>query len=108
AEAQKLSQTGSWAWDPDGDVRYWSEECYRILGFDPRDGLPRIEELIQRIHPDDRPAFQESAKRARHKKIDEEVDYRIVLPDGAVRNIHSTCHPVFSPCGDLIEYTGTV
>ena len=49
AEAQKLSHTGSWAWSPDTDVRYWSEECYRVLGFDPRDGSPRMEELIQRI-----------------------------------------------------------
>ena len=108
AEAQKLSHTGSWAWSPDTDVRYWSEECYRVLGFDPRDGLPRMEELIQRIHPDDQPAFRESAKRAPHKKLDEEVDYRIVHPGGAVRDIHSIGHPVFSPCGDLIEYTGTV
>src|SRR5262249_31240971 len=30
AEAQRLSHTGSWAWSPDTDVRYWSEECYRI------------------------------------------------------------------------------
>src|SRR6267142_4885846 len=27
AEAQRLSHTGSWAWRPDTDVRYWSEEC---------------------------------------------------------------------------------
>jgi PAS domain S-box-containing protein len=108
AEAQRLSHTGSWAWSLDTDVRYWSEECYRVLGFDPKDGSPRIEELIQRIHPDDQPAFRESAKRAKHSKIDEEVDYRIVHPGGAVRDIHSIGHPVFSPCGDLIEYTGTV
>jgi PAS domain S-box-containing protein len=108
AEAQRLSHTGSWAWSPDTDVRHWSEECYRILGFDPRDGSPRMEEFIQRIHPDDQPAFRESAKRARYNNLDEEVDYRIVLPGGAVRDIHSIGHPVFSPCGDLIEYTGTV
>jgi PAS domain S-box-containing protein len=108
AEAQRLSHTGSWAWSPDTDVRHWSEECYRVLGFDPRDGLPRTEELIQRIHPDDQQAFRESARRAKHKKLDEEVDYRIVHPGGAVRDIHSIGHPVFSPCGDLIEYIGTV
>jgi PAS domain S-box-containing protein len=108
AEAQRLSHTGSWAWSPDTDVRHWSEECYRILGFDPRHGLPRMEEFIQRIHPDDQPAFRESAKRARHNKLDEEVDYRIVHPGGAVRDIHSIGHPVFGPRGDLIEYTGTV
>src|SRR5262249_37053111 len=36
AEAQRLSQTGSWARSPDQDIRYWSDECYRILGFDRR------------------------------------------------------------------------
>jgi PAS domain S-box-containing protein len=108
AEAQRLSHTGSWAWSPDTDVRHWSEECYRVLGFDPRDSLPRMEEFIQRIHPDDQPAFRESAKRAKHNKLDEEVDYRIVHPGGAVRDIHSIGHPVFGPRGDLIEYTGTV
>ena len=108
AEAQRLSQTGSWAWSPDTDARYWSEECYRVLGFDPRDGLPRTEELIQRIHPDDQPAFRESTERAKRKKSDEEVDYRIVHPGGTVRDIHSVGHPVFGPSGDLIQFTGTV
>ncbi|HVH87479.1 MAG TPA: sigma 54-interacting transcriptional regulator, partial [Terriglobales bacterium] len=39
---------------------------------------------------------------------DEEVDYRIVHPGGAVRDIRSIGHPVFGPSGDLIEFTGTV
>ena len=108
AEAQRLSHTGSWAWSPGQDIRYWSEECYRVLGFDPRDGLPPIEQLIERIHPDDQPAFRESVRRAKHKKSDEQVDYRIVHPDGSVRDIHSIGHPVFSPSGELIEFTGTV
>jgi PAS domain S-box-containing protein len=108
AEAQRLSQTGSWAWSPGTDVRHWSEECYRVLGFDPRDGLPRTEELIQRIHPDDRSMFRESVMTAMHNKLDEGVNYRIVHPGGAVRDIYSIGHPVFSPSGDLIEYTGTV
>ena len=109
AEAQRLSRTGSWAWSPGTDVpRYWSEECYRVLGFDPRDGVPRIEEFVERVHPDDQPAFREFVKRARLQKLDEELNYRIVHPGGGVRNIQSIGHPVFSPGGDLIEFTGTV
>jgi C4-dicarboxylate-specific signal transduction histidine kinase len=108
AEAQRLSHTGSWSWSPDTDVRYWSEECYRVLGFDPRDGAPRMEELIQRIHPDDQPGFRESASKGRYKKLDEELDYRIVHPGGAVRDIHSIGHPVLSTSGHLIEFVGTV
>src|SRR5260370_19457771 len=52
AEAQRLSHTGSWAWSPDTDDRHWSEECYRVLGFYPRDALPRTQKPLHPIHPD--------------------------------------------------------
>ena len=108
AEAQKLSHTGSWAWNLSDGIRYWSDECYRVLGFDPRDGLPQFEEFFQRIHPDDQVLNWEVTRRAISEKVDVEIEYRIVHPGGAVRHIHSTCHPVVGPSGDLIELTGTV
>ena len=73
AEAQRLSQTGSWAWSPDQDIRYWSEECYRVLSFDPQDGLPRFEEFFQRIHPDDQPGFRELIQTAIREKAEWEA-----------------------------------
>jgi formate hydrogenlyase transcriptional activator len=108
ADAQKLSQTGSWAWSPEVGIKYWSEECYRILGFDPRDGVPQVEEFFERIHPDDRVEFEEVTQRGIREKLDHEPEYRIVHPSGAVRDIHTTSHPVLSPSGDLIEIMGTV
>ncbi len=108
AEAQRLSQTGSWAWSPDQDIRYWSEECYRVLSFDPQDGLPRFEEFFQRIHPDDQPGFRELIQTAIREKAEWEADYRIVHPDGPVRDIHVVGHPVLSTSGDLVEFVGTV
>src|SRR6266498_405104 len=108
AEAQRLSQTGSWAWSPDKDITYWSEECYRVLSFDPRDGLPRSEAFFGAIHPDDRPRFSELTERAIREKEGFEAEYRIVHTGGAVRDIRVVSHPVLSPCGDLIEFTGTV
>jgi PAS domain-containing protein len=85
AEAQRLSHTGSWAWSPDRGITYWSEECYRVLSFDPKDGLPRAEEFFQRIHPDDRPGFMELVETGIREKAEWEADYRIVHPDGTVR-----------------------
>ena len=108
AEAQRLSQTGSWAWSPDSDIRYWSEECYRVLSFDPQDGLPRFEEFFQRIHPDDQPGFRELVQTAIREKSEWETDYRIVHPDGPVRDIHVVGHPVLSTSGHLVEFVGTV
>src|SRR4051794_10423925 len=108
AEAQKISHTGSWAWRPTDGIRYWSDECYRVLGFDPRDGVPRFEEFFQRIHPDDRVWQWEVTEKAITEKVDVEVEYRIVHPGGCVRHVQSTGHPVLNASGDLIELVGTV
>jgi PAS domain S-box-containing protein len=112
AEAQRLSHTGSWAWSPDQDIRYWSEECYSVLSFDPQDGLPRFEEFFQRIHPDDQPGFRELIETAIREKAEWEADYRIVHPgvydSCAIRDIHSVGHPVLSTSGHLVEFVGTV
>ena len=108
AEAQRLSKTGSWAWSPDQDIRYWSEECYRVLSFDPQDGLPRFEDFFQRIHPGDQPGFRELIQTAIRERAEWEADYRIVHLDGTVRDIHVVGHPVLSTSGDLVEFVGTV
>ncbi|HWY57254.1 MAG TPA: sigma 54-interacting transcriptional regulator, partial [Terriglobales bacterium] len=108
AEAQRLAHMGSWAWSPDQGTRYCSEEWYRVLGFDPRDGLPRFEDFFQRIHPDDQPGFRELIQTAIRQKAEWEADYRIVHPGGAIRDIHVVCHPVLSTSGHLVEFVGTV
>ena len=109
AEAQKMSQTGSWAWSAaTGGPSYWSEECYRVLGFDPTDGLPHGEDFFQQIHPDDRPGFRELAETSISEKAEFEADYRVVHPDGRIRDIHVIAHPVLSTSGELVEFVGTV
>jgi PAS domain S-box-containing protein len=108
AEAQSLTQTGSWAWNMEADIRYWSEECYRVLGFDSRDGLPSFDAFFQRIHTDDQAAFAELIDKAIREKSAWEADYRIVHPDGKVRDIRAIGHPILSRTRDLIEFVGTV
>jgi signal transduction histidine kinase len=109
AEAQRLSHTGSWAWAPaTGGISYWSEECYRVQGFDPYGGLPRFETFFQRVHPEDQPGTAEKLKRATREREEFELDYRIVHPSGEVRDIHVVGHPVLTSSGDLAEFVGTV
>jgi len=109
SEAQRLSHTGSWAGAPrTGEFRYWSEECYRVLGFDPDKEEPRSANFFQRIHPDDQARTMEQFEKASCEKAEFEFDYRIVYPGGEIRDIHTVGHPVFNPSGDLIEYVGTV
>src|SRR6266852_7131467 len=60
----------SWAWAPaTGEIRYWSEECYRVLGFDQHGGHPRFDTFFQRTHPEDRAKWQEATDRAIDEKF---------------------------------------
>ncbi len=109
AEAQRLSGTGSWARiSATGQMRYWSDECFRVLGFDPNDGPPSYEAFLQRVHPDDRVKVRQLSEAAGREKVDYEIDYRIVHRSGEIRDIHVIAHPVLGPSGDLVEFVGTV
>ena len=109
AEAQRLSHTGSWGWDVSShEIVHWSEETYRIHGFDPRGGPPSVETFLRCIHPEDRARSVEIMERAGRDKVDTELDTRVVLPDGTIKYIHSIGHPVLDASGDLVEFVGTV
>ena len=109
AEAQRLSHTGSWASIPAmGEIRYMSEECYRVLGFDPRGGQPRYEEFSERVHPDDQAKVREAVEMAGRERAEFEMDYRILHPGGEIRDIHVVGHPVLGQSGDPVEFVGTV
>jgi PAS domain S-box-containing protein len=109
AEAQRLSHTGSWAWVPaTGEIRYWSEETYRVLGFDPDAGPPRFEKFFGRLHPEDQGRVRELFGKAIAQNADFETDYRVVHPTGAIKEIHAVGHPVCDEAGHLVEFVGTV
>jgi formate hydrogenlyase transcriptional activator len=109
AEAQRLSRTGSWAWNLEtGEIRYWSEECFRVLGFDPGSSLPKFQEFLTRVHPEDRTLVKEGFETAIREKADFELDYRVVHPGAGIKDIHAVGHAVFGRSGDLAEFIGTV
>jgi PAS domain S-box-containing protein len=84
-----------------------SEEWYRIYGFDSEKGMPAWEERLQRVHPEDRAKWQGAIDRAIDEKGDYEVEFRILLPDGAVKYIHTVGHPVLNASGDLVQFVGS-
>jgi PAS domain S-box-containing protein len=108
AETQHLSRTSSWAWDVRGrEFVYRSAEVFRLFGLDAeREEVPR-QPFHDRVDPEDRPRVIDVAQRAIRDKLDFEVDYRIRLPDGSIRRVHSVGHPVVNGEGDVIELVGT-
>jgi len=108
AEAQKLTHTGSWAWEVAGRrALHLSEEWYRIYGFDQEDGMSAWNKRLERIHPDDRARRQQEIDRATSEKSEYEVEYRILLPTGAIRHVQSVGHPVLDASGNLVQFVGS-
>ena len=109
AEAQRLSHTGSWAFNvATRQIVHGSQEYFRIFGFDPEQGMPSFATFRQRVHPDDHARAADILESAVREGTDYALECRIVLPDGAMRYIHAIGHPVFNASGAPVEFVGTV
>jgi PAS domain S-box-containing protein len=107
AEAQRLTHTGSWACNiASGAILHSSEEHSRLYGFDPERGIPSFEQMIQRVHPEDRGHLIEAAESANSAGKDFEANFRVVHPDGTTKYVYGVGHPVFTPSGDVREFVG--
>ena len=108
AEAQRLSHTGSWAFNvKTRRIIHASEEHYLMFGFDPGEDMPVWEDWMRRIHPDDRERAIQTLRQKLQQRTDYELDLRLVHPDGTIKYIHVLGHPVLNRSGDLVEFVGT-
>jgi PAS domain S-box-containing protein len=87
AEAQKLSATGSFGWNVSTGEIFWSDESYRIFGYDPAT-KPSIEAIMQRVHPEDAPLVKEATRLAETEGTDFDLEHRLLMPDGTVKAVH--------------------
>lgn len=107
AEAQTLSHTGSWRWNVNSGKVTWSQEYFAIFGFNPEKDNPSYQLYLDRIHPDDRPRIGEARRVAAKVKKDFEAEYRLLLPGGSIKHVHSIGHCLVDQSGDA-EYIGAV
>src|SRR3984885_7824559 len=108
AETQKLTHTGTWAWDARSQkVLFCSEEMFRIYGLDRQVDPPTRRNFRQRVHPEDRSRIDERQASVFNEKVGSFDEFRIVLPDGTVKHVNSSWHPVLDGNGELIELIGT-
>lgn len=108
ALGQKITRTGSWAWNPASAELFWSREHLRIFGLDPENNNVSHHVFFRMIHADERVSVQGALEEAVRMGCDFDAEYRIVRPDGQVRYVHSHASPVFAESGELVEYVGTV
>ena len=108
AEAQRLSHTGSWAWNVSTGEVFWSRELFRIFGLDPERTALNIDLIKKLRHPEDRPFAEQTFDTAVREKKDFELESRIVLSDGSIKHVRTVGHPAVNDVRDLVEFVGTV
>ena len=105
AEAQRLSHTGSFIYNLSSKEIFWSDELFRVYGFDP-DSTPDLEKVLERVHPDDRNKVQELLDDISRDGSEREWEQRLVMPDGLVKSLHIVTHTRTNEAGQ-VEFLGT-
>jgi len=107
-EAERIAHMGSWVWDVHTNEVHWSDELFRILGYDPARDQSSTEAFFQAIHPDDRDQVREASARGIASGLSQQVDYRVLRPDGSVRHVTMNGALLFDSSGSLKRAVGTV
>ena len=106
-EGQRISHTGSWGWNISSGKLVWSEEHSRIFGVDPKEAALTFQLFQSKVHPEDRSLVLQSIDRAILNRSSLSLEYRIILPDGSVKYVHTEGRPVTTEMGDIDDFVGT-
>jgi PAS domain S-box-containing protein len=112
-QSQRMAHVGSWEMDLDdpdnpghGAVR-WTDESFRIFGFEPGQVVVSSEMIQRAIHPEDRDMVEAVSRTALRENRPFTVEHRIVRPDGVVRMVHGCGEIVTDPSGRAVRIAGT-
>ena len=107
ADGQRISHTGSWSWNVSSGKVAWSEEHFRIFGFDPEKTEPSFYLFLETVHPEDRLFIEGGLDKAVRGKSGFDMEFRIALADGSIKNVQGVGRPVLTHSGDISHYVGT-
>ncbi|HEX2208684.1 MAG TPA: PAS domain S-box protein [Longimicrobium sp.] len=88
-EVEELAGLGTYEWHLPTDTITWSREQRRIHGLGDDAGTQTFAEFLARVHPDDRARVVEECDRLLATKIPFSFPYRVVRPDGTIREMNA-------------------
>jgi PAS domain S-box-containing protein len=105
-DAQRLTRTCSWRHEVLSGKVTVSPEGLVMYGIEPEDDASLADFYFGRMHPEDRPEVEQAYATALIGKTDFKADFRVVLPDGTIKNTRSIGHPILDERGDVVEFVG--
>lgn len=107
-EAQRIAGLGYWTLDFAKRYGFWSEECYRIAGLDPRAPIPTYRGFLDLVHPEDRKWIDREVRTAMRKSANFTIEFRFLHADGTVRWASVIGHAVAEGGHQATCLTGSV
>ena len=106
-QTERLAQVGSWFIDIVSQKVEWSDEAFKIWGFDSTKGTPDYDSLIKLIHGDDLALFNSSYEKAVNLGIPFDIEFRICLSNEEQKTIRAICEPMLGEDGKAVSITGS-
>ena len=107
-QAQHIGKLGNWTLNFKTGELYWSDEIYRIYGYEPGSFTPTLHNLREFVLPEDKDRLLQFEQNAFLSGTTESIEYRIKLPDHQVRWIHKQGIGKFDENGQLVSVNGTL
>jgi transcriptional regulator with GAF, ATPase, and Fis domain/ligand-binding sensor domain-containing protein len=108
AEAQRIAGLGNWVWNISSDEMWWSDEVFRLFGYEANSLAPSHSLLVDHIHPDDRIPTEKAMQEHLHSGGAYEIEYRIVTAAEDVRDLHELGEVTIGKTGEPVRVVGTV
>jgi PAS domain S-box-containing protein len=105
-EAQAFAHLGSWDWDIGSGTVQWSDEQFRIFGYEPGTIAVTYDTFLTLLHPDDHDRVLASFNDALLGTRPTDVEYRIVRPNGEIRTVHGRSDVFRDDTGHPIRMAG--
>lgn len=105
-KVEMLTHLGNYELDLRTGKTIWSDELFRIFGYQPGSFEPANEKRIEFAHPDDKKLVKESIEKAIEQKDSIMIDSRILKPDGSIRWISSMGYTEFNVDGEAEKFIG--
>lgn len=107
-EGQRLAHLGTWEMDLQTGRLTWSDEKFRIYGFEPQSFIPTMDHVRRYVLADDLPAFQAAVEAVVRTGESREVSYRVTRPDGSIRHVHTLAASETNSQGVACRIVGTM
>ena len=107
AETQEVAHIGSWERTIADGSLWWSDELYRVCGFEPRSFRPSFQSFVDLVHSDDRERVSALIQQASIDHQPFAYELRIIRPDGQIRTLHSRGRVILDEAGQAARMVGT-